>query len=103
MWYDPDPVQGSEQAGRRPAVVMSRDAVNRSSPVVVVVPMTTFRGQTLYPSDVLVKPPEGGLRVASVALGLQIRAVDRARLESALGRLGENALLCLLDIDRPDL
>ena len=54
FWFEPDPVRGSEQAGRRPAIIVSRDAINRVSPVVIVVPLTTYRGQTLYPSDVLI-------------------------------------------------
>ena len=39
-WYDADPVLGSEQGGMRPGVIITRDAINRNSPVVVVVPCT---------------------------------------------------------------
>jgi len=105
-WYVADPVLGSEQAGRRPALVVSRNSINRSSPVVIIVPLTTYRGQTLYPSDTLLEPPEAGIRQASVAIGLQIRAVDRRRLDGELGQLSrsamtriEAALLQVLDID----
>jgi mRNA interferase MazF len=105
LWFEPDPVTGSEQAGRRPAVVLSRDAINRASPVVVIVPLTTYRGQRLYPSDVLVRAPEGGLSQDSVALGLHIRAVDKRRLGARLGRVDpttlqqiEQGLLQVLDI-----
>lgn len=105
FWFEPDPVRGSEQAGRRPALVVSRDAINRFSPVVVVVPLTTYRGQALYPSDVLVRAPEGGLSRDSVALGLHIRAIAKERLGRPLGRLGgetmrrvESAILEVLDI-----
>ena len=34
------PTEGSEQQGTRPVVVVSRDAINQYSPVVVVVPLT---------------------------------------------------------------
>ena len=87
LWFEPDPVRGSEQAGRRPALLISRDAINRVSPVVVVVPLTTYRGRTLYPSDVLVKAPEGGLARDSVVLGLHLRAVARERLGRVIGRV----------------
>lgn len=104
-WFGPDPVMGSEQSGRRPAVVVSRDAINRSSPVLVIVPVTTHRSQLLYPSDVLVRAPEGGLEADSVLLGLQIRAVDKRRLGVRMGILRsstveklERALLTVLDI-----
>lgn len=105
FWYEPDPVVGSEQAGRRPAVVLTRDAINRASPVVVMVPVTTYRGQRLYPSDVLLRAPEGGLTADSVAMALHIRSVDRRRLGARLGSLGvetilavERAVLQVLDI-----
>jgi mRNA interferase MazF len=106
-WFEPGAVEGSEQSGRRPAVVLSRDAINRTSPVVIVLPLTTYHGQRLYPSDVLVRAPEAGLRVDSVALGLQLRAIDRRRLSERLGRLApptlariEDAVLAVLDIER---
>ena len=108
-WLEPDPVRGSEQAGRRPAIVVSRDSVNAASPVVVVVPLTRFRGQRLYPSDVSIRSPEGGLLVDSVAIGLQIRAVDKNRLGERLGSLSaatmilvERAIVQALDLPAPD-
>ncbi|HUM68478.1 MAG TPA: type II toxin-antitoxin system PemK/MazF family toxin, partial [Chloroflexota bacterium] len=35
-----NPTEGSEQAGVRPVVVVSRDAINQYSSVIVVVPVT---------------------------------------------------------------
>lgn len=106
-WFEPDPTRGSEQAGRRPALVVSRDAINRVSPAVVVLTLTTYRGQRLYPSEVLVRAPESGLHHDSVVLGLQLRAIDRARLGGTIGHLSaramrdvEGALLTVLDIER---
>jgi mRNA interferase MazF len=108
FWFEPDPVLGSEQAGRRPSIVLTRDAVNSTSPVIMVVPLTTYRGQTLYPSDVLMRAPEGGLTQDSVVLGLHLRAIDRRRLGQRLGRVNratlhqiEQAILRVLDIQRP--
>lgn len=76
-----DPVEGSEQAGTRPVLVVSRDAINRSSTVVVVVPITERENKRrLYPSHVVVSPPEGGLDVESVILCEQIRAISIKRL-----------------------
>ena len=37
---DLDPVVGSEEAGRRPVVVVSREVANAALPVVTVVPLT---------------------------------------------------------------
>jgi len=83
-----DPSQGSEQAGTRPVVIVSRDAINQSSPVVVVVPLTDRRHKSrLYPSQVEIKAGEGGATIDSVALCEQVRAISRARLRHSLGRL----------------
>ena len=40
-WVRLNLTEGSEQAGTRPAVILSRDAINHSSPVVVICPLTT--------------------------------------------------------------
>ena len=83
-----DPVEGSEQSGSRPVVIVSRDAINISSPVVSAAPCTTFReGRRIYPSQVLVKAPEGGLDADSVILGEQVRVLDKNRLLRRRGEL----------------
>ncbi|MGQ9635630.1 MAG: type II toxin-antitoxin system PemK/MazF family toxin [Bryobacteraceae bacterium] len=83
-----DPVEGSEQSGSRPVVIVSRDAINLSSPVVNAVPCTTYReGRRIYPSHVLVKAPEGGLDVDSVILGEQVRVLDKRPLLRRRGEL----------------
>jgi mRNA interferase MazF len=88
-----DPTEGSEQAGTRPVIVVSRDAINDASPVVVVVPCTTRRAERkIYPSQVLLRAPEGGLRADSIALGEQVRAVAKTRLGSRWGMLSPEAL-----------
>jgi len=83
-----DPREGSEQAGSRPVIVVTRDAINQSSPVVVVVPCTdaSHKGR-IYPSQVLIKAGEGGLTKDSVALGEQVRGISTTRLVKQLGAL----------------
>ena len=101
-----DPTEGSEQAGSRPVVIVSRDAINAASPVVVIVPCTTYRpGRRLYPSQVLLRAPDGGLDVDSVALGEQLRALAKSRLGRRRGMLSpqpmaqlDQALLIALDL-----
>ena len=88
-----DPTEGSEQSGSRPVVVVSRDAINRSSPVVIVVPCTSWStGRRLYPSQVLLTAPDGGLRSDSVALGEQVRAIAKDRLSDRWGALQGDAM-----------
>jgi mRNA interferase MazF len=82
------PVQGSEQAGLRPVVVVSRDAINRASPVAIVVPLTGLGNcPRVYPSQVVIGSGTGGLSMDSVALGEQVRAIAQKRLCSYLGHL----------------
>lgn len=101
-----DPVEGSEQAGRRPVVLVSRDAINAASPVVVVVPCTSYHeGRRIYPSQVVLRAPAAGLRNDSIALGEQVRSVAKKRLLERWGALDtetmkhlDRALLITLDL-----
>jgi mRNA interferase MazF len=88
-----DPTEGSEQAGTRPVIIVSRDAINEASPIIVVVPCTTYHAERrIYPSQVLLLAQEGGLRVDSLALGEQVRAVAKTRLRTKWGSLSAEAL-----------
>lgn len=88
-----DPTEGSEQAGIRPVIVVSRDAINTASPVIVVVPCTTHNPERrIYPSQVLLRAQEGGLRVDSVVLGEQVRAIAKTRLRTKWGSLSAESL-----------
>lgn len=83
-----DPVEGSEQAGSRPVVIVSRDAINKNSPVVIAVPLTGRENRPrVYPSQVLIKGGTGGLVKDSVALGEQVRAISKKRLVKYVGHL----------------
>lgn len=78
-----DPV-GREQSGRRPAVIVSANALNESrAGVVVVVPITTaYRG---LPSHVEIDPGSSGLDEVSYAKCEDVKSVSEQRL---IGRLG---------------
>lgn len=82
------PCQGSEQAGTRPVVIVSRDAINRNSPVVIVVPLTGRENKNrILPSHVEIRAGEGGADKDSVALCEQVRAISVARLQKNIGHL----------------
>lgn len=87
-----DPAEGSAQAGRRPVVIVGRDAITMHMPIVIVVPVTTYRMDRLYPSQVLLRAPEGGLAADSVALAEQVRALAKGRLHHHRGTLSQHAL-----------
>lgn len=86
-------VWGSEQAGFRPVLVVSRDAINTASSIVVVVPCTTYREERrVYPSQVRLGATEGGLQAESLVLTEQVRAVSRRRLRRLRGELSRERL-----------
>jgi mRNA interferase MazF len=80
-----DPADGSEQSGTRPAIIVSRDAINASSPVLIIVPLTSRANKkTLYPSHVEMKMGEAGLTADSVVLCEQVRAISRTKLHKPI-------------------
>src|SRR5258708_40173667 len=88
-----DPTEGSEQAGTRPVVVLSRDSINANSPVVVVVPVTdAANAKRVYPSHAHLPKGPGGLKMDSVAKAEQIRAIQVSRLVGYYGRMDRDAL-----------
>jgi mRNA interferase MazF len=64
---DFDPVVGSEIAKSRPALIIQNDIGNRVSPVTIVAALSSQVRHPLYPIEVLVRAPEGGLTVDSTA------------------------------------
>ncbi len=101
-----NPTEGSEQAGVRPVVIVSRNAINNNSSVVVVVPLTKAANvKRNYPNNVAIAKDEGGLTFASVLLGGQVRALSKSRLLRQRGSLSaeimqqvDRALRITLDI-----
>ena len=75
VWIDFSPTLGTEQSGRRPALVLSDQAYNDVSGRALVAPITSrARG---WPFEVALPP---GSSVAGVIMMDQVRAVDwRAR------------------------
>jgi len=83
-----DSSQGSQQPGTRPVIIVSRDAINMVSPVVVVVPLTSRTiKKRILPSQVEIKMGDGVLTTDSVALREQVRAIATTRLMKPIGHL----------------
>lgn len=82
-----NPTVGAEIRKTRPAVVVQNDLANRRSPIAIVAAVTSQFEEPLYPTEVLVRAPEGGLATDSVVLLNQIRSVDKSRLVRRLGVL----------------
>ena len=75
-----NPVRGREQAGKRPVLILSIDAINQLPLVVTVVVGT--KGENIsrdYPTNVRVSSAESGLSLETVFLCFQIRSLDAGR------------------------
>jgi mRNA interferase MazF len=99
---DLSPVLGAEADKRRPAIVVSNDAANRSAEahghgVITVVPVTSNTSR-VYPFQARI-PPDGssGLTVESKAQAEQVRSVDVSRVARRLGALSAPVLRDLDD------
>jgi mRNA interferase MazF len=88
-----DPTEGSEQGGIRPVVIVSRDAINTNSPVVLAIPCTTYReGKRVYPTQALLRAPDGGLERDSIVMADQVRVLAKSRLLRLRGQLSPEAI-----------
>ena len=86
-WADLNPLKGSEQAGRRPVLVIQNDVGNAAAPTVIVAPLTTKSFSRSYPVNVHVPKGTAGLSENSTILFSQIRTVDKSRLARRIGHL----------------
>lgn len=88
VWIDFNPQAGREQAGRRPAVVLSPATYNDKVGLAVLCPITNqIKG---YPFEV---PLPRGLPVTGVILSDQLKSLDwRRRNASVIARLPNETL-----------
>lgn len=88
VWITLDPQAGHEQAGRRPALVLSPSAYNGRVGLALFCPITTqAKG---YPFEVPLPP---GLSVSGVVGADQIKSLDwRARKVARIGPVPEEVL-----------
>ena len=86
-WAHLDPTKGSEQAGRRPVLVIQNDYGNSFSPTVIVAPLTTKGAPSNFPVHVDIPKGVAGLSVHSTILLSQIRTIDKSRLAKKIGSL----------------
>lgn len=81
--------EGSEPAGRRPAVIVQHDRFNRSAISTTVVAVVTSNLRlAAMPGNVRLRRGEAGLLLPSVVNISQLRTVDLSRLGERVGVLG---------------
>ena len=74
-WVDLDPAKGTEQAGRRPALVLSHAIFHDASRRAVICPITT--AVRSWPFNVALP---SGLATKGMVLVDQVRTIDRTQL-----------------------
>ena len=82
-----DPTKGHEQAGVRPALVLSPEIINENYSTVMVAAITSKRLDLILPIEVMIEASEGGLKSDSKALLLQTRCIDKSRIIGSYGSL----------------
>ena len=93
VWLSFDPQTGREQAGRRPALILSPAEYNRRSGLALACPITSHvKG---YPFEVQLPP---GLPLRGVVLADHLKSLDwRARRAEPAGHLPTEVLQDVLD------
>lgn len=93
VWISLSPQAGHEQAGRRPALVISPAAYNGKVGLAILCPITSqVKG---YPFEVSIP---SGLEVSGVVLSDQVKSLDwRARKAAFICKLPQTATLEVLD------
>jgi mRNA interferase MazF len=85
-----DPALGSEQAGKRPALIVSSDSTNEVLSVVTVIPLTSKRpGRKVYSTEALLPADSAGQQFDSIAMAHQVRTISKDRLGSYIGKLDD--------------
>ncbi len=92
VWINMNPQLGHEQAGRRPAIILSPVAYNKKVALAILCPITK---QTKgYPFEVMIPT---GLGVSGVILSDQVKSFDwRARITVFIGISQETTILEVL-------
>jgi mRNA interferase MazF len=94
-WVDFESATGSEIQKTRPAVIVSRDAANRTMGRVVVVPLTSNTSR-VYLAETLVTVRG----VQSKAMADQIMTADKSRLKNFIGTLDSDDMANVEDAIR---
>ncbi|HEY4642486.1 MAG TPA: type II toxin-antitoxin system PemK/MazF family toxin [Thermoanaerobaculia bacterium] len=95
VWAELNPVVGSEQAGRRPVVVISHDVFNERSGTVIAVIVTSQEPRAGFPLTLEVTSAKLPKR-SWIKIG-QVRTLSVERLGTKLGRVSAEELQRLVE------
>ena len=95
------PIEGSEQGGFRPVVIVSGNVLNDNAKVIWCCPLTTRIKN--YHGNLNLKPSvSNGLNLESEVLTLHVRSLSKSRLKQKIGYISSDELKvihnCMNDI-----
>ena len=82
-----EPVEGSEQGGIRPVLIIQNDILNKHAPTTIIAPITSKIYTKEYPTNVTIKKEDSKLKLDSVILLNQIKTIDKNRINKKIGSL----------------
>lgn len=87
-WAELPFLDGREQSGRRPCVILQDDGYAAKLPTVLLIPVTSNKTAFRFAGSVkITASANNGLTLDSVALVFQLRSLDRRRIEDPIGAL----------------
>ncbi len=88
-----DPAEGHEQAGSRPALVVSNEPFNETSGLLTVLPVTSMKERrAVQPWELLLPAAAAGNPLDSIIMPQQVRTISAKRIRRLYGRLSDPAL-----------
>lgn len=94
-WADLNPVQGNEQEGRRPVVILSQDVFNERSGTVIAMALTSQPQRAGFPLTLEIHsedlPKQSWVKIS------QIRTLSVQRLGNKIGRVSPEELSLLIE------
>jgi mRNA interferase MazF len=88
-----NPVQGSEQGGQRPVLIIQNDVGNMYSPTTIIAAITSRIKRAKLPTHVELSAARFQMEKDSVILLEQMRTIDKQRLMEKITKLDVETML----------
>ena len=91
-----DPIIGSEQGGRRPAVIISGNLANANLNTIIVCPLTAKLKN--YHGNIILNPDKiNGLSKVSEVMTIHIRSISKDRVKAKIGYVSKNEFMKIVE------
>ena len=91
-----DSTLGSEQSGRRPAVIISGNLVNDNVRTVIVCPLTSKLKE--YKGNLILDPNDrNGLDKRSEVMTIHVRSLSKERLKRKIGEINDSEMAVIIE------